>query len=84
MLLYPCVYGLEQYFHLPRGFKAFFLLNSIEHEILNAHKYENIKKFGFLLGSDKARMLFFSLINVTMPTIVGILPFMGRKNFMLS
>ena len=30
---------------LPRGYKTFFLLNSAEHEILNAHKYENIKKF---------------------------------------
>ena len=33
----------------PRGYKTFFVLNSIEHEILNAHKYKkkNIKKFGF-------------------------------------
>ena len=31
----------------PRGYKTFFLLSSIEHEILNAHKYKNIKKFGF-------------------------------------
>ena len=30
----------------PRGYKTFFVLNSIEHEILNAHKYKNIKKFG--------------------------------------
>ena len=29
----------------PRGYKTFFILNSSEHEILNAHKYENIKKF---------------------------------------
>ena len=29
----------------PRGYKTFFMLNSVEHEILNAHKYENIKKF---------------------------------------
>ena len=27
-----------------RGYKTFFMLNSIEHEILNAHKYKNIKK----------------------------------------
>ena len=31
--------GLELYF--------FFMLNSGEHEILNAHKYKNIEKFGF-------------------------------------
>ena len=29
-------------------------------------------------------MVFFPLINVKMPTIVGILTFMSRKNFMLS
>ena len=31
----------------PRGYKTFFVLNSIEHEILSAHKYKNIKKLGF-------------------------------------
>ena len=67
----------------PRGYKTFFVLNSIEHEILNAHKYKNIKKFVFL-GSAKHRMPFFPLINVKMPTIVGILTFISRKNFMLS
>ena len=36
------------------------------------------------LGSDKPRMLFFLLINVKMPTIVGILTFVSRKNSMLS
>ena len=36
------------------------------------------------LGSDKPRMLFFLFINVKMPTTVGILTFMSRKNFMLS
>ena len=66
------------------NYKTFFMLNLTEHEILNAHKYKNIKKFGFFLGSNKHRMLFFLLINVKMPTIVGILTFMSRKNFMLS
>ena len=60
------------------------MLNSVEHEILNAHKYKNIEKFSFFLGSDKHRMLIFSLINVKMSTVVGILIFMSRKNFMLS
>ena len=55
------------------------MLNSVEHEILNAHKYNNIKKFGFS-GLDKPRMLFFSLINVKMPTVVGIFTLMSRKN----
>ena len=68
----------------PRGYEIFFMLSSVEHEILNAHKYKNIKKFGFFLGSDKPRMLFFLHINVKMPTVVGILTFMSGKNFILS
>ena len=54
----------------PRGYKIFFMLKSVEHEILNAHKYENIKKFSFfffLLG--KLRMLYFPLINVKVQTM---------------
>ena len=31
----------------PRGYKTFFMLSSVEHEILNAHKYKNINKFSF-------------------------------------
>ena len=60
------------------------MLNTAEHEILNAHNYKNIKKFGFYAGSDKQRMLFFLLIIVKMTTNVGILTLMNRKNFMLS
>ena len=30
-----------------RGYKKKFMLNSAEHEILNSHKYKNIKKFSF-------------------------------------
>ena len=59
------------------------MLNSVAHEILNAHKYKN-KKTQLLSDSDKPRMLFFLLINVKMPTIVGILTFVSRKNFMLN
>ena len=36
------------------------------------------------VGSNKPRMLFFLLINVKMHTIIGILTFINRKNFMLS
>ena len=65
-------------------FKKKFMLNSAEHEILNAHKFKNTKKFSFFSGSHKPIILFFQLINVKMPTIVGILTFMRRKSFMLS
>ena len=49
------------------------MLNSAVHEISKAHKYEDIKKSSFFSGEDESRMLFFLLINVKMPTIVGIL-----------
>ena len=64
-----------------RGYKTFFMLNSVQHEILNAHKYKDIKKLGLFVGSDKPRMLFFPFINLKMPTTVGILTFVSRKNF---
>ena len=54
------------------------MLNSAEHEILSAYKYENIKKLSiFQVQINKLRMLFFLLKN-------GILTVMSRKNFMLS
>ena len=83
MLPVSCPY-LKDNLSRPQGYKTFFMLNSIEHEILNAHKYKNINKIRLFLGSDKPRMLFFPLINVKMPTIVGILTLMSKKNFMLS
>ena len=30
-----------------RGYKKIIMLNSAEHEVLNDHKYKNIKKFSF-------------------------------------
>ena len=42
-----------------------------------------LKKKWLIFGSDKPRMLFFPLISVKMPTIVGILTFMRWKNFTL-
>ena len=51
-------------------------------EVLGKLPYTNIKKITFFSDSDKPRMLFFLLINVKMLTIVGILTFMSRKNFM--
>ena len=67
-----------------RGYKTFFMLNLVEHEILNAHKYKKYQEIRLLLGLAKPRMLFFLLMNVKMPTIVGILTFMSWKNFTLD
>ena len=55
--------------------------NSAEHEILNARKYKKYQEIQHFSGSEKRRMLFFLLINVQMPTTVGILTFISRKNF---
>ena len=58
---------------MPRGYTTIFIRNSVELEVLNTHKCENIKKFSIL-------QVFFLLINLKMPTIVGIFTFMSRKN----
>ena len=57
----------------PRGYKNF----NCSYKL----KYRQIKKFLLLNLSDVA---FIMLINVKMPTIVGILTFMSRINFVLS
>ena len=54
------------------------MLISAKYEILNAHKYKNIKTFSFFSGSDKPKVLFYMPINFKMPIVVG------RKNFMLG
>ena len=67
----------------PRGYICF-MLNSTEHKISTAHielKYRQIKKIFALSHSD---VVFIMLINVKMPTIVGILTFMSRINSLLS
>ena len=58
-----------------RGYKTFFVLNSTEHE------FQQMKRFLALSLSD---VVFIMLINVKMSTIVGILTFMCRINFVLS
>ena len=63
-----------------RGYKTFPMLNSAEHEILNAHTYKNIKKFIIFQAQISLECYFFLLINVKMPTIVGILTFMNCCN----
>ena len=67
-----------------RGYITFFMLNSVEHEILNAHKYKKYLEIQHFSGSYKPKMLFFVLIDVKMPTIVGIITFISRKNSMLN
>ena len=63
----------------PQGYNTFFMLNSAEHEILDALKFKKkFQEIQLFSGSDKLRMLFFLRINVKMPTTVGILTFMSK------
>ena len=61
------------------------MLNSIEHEIPTAHNktkiYQQVKKF---LAFSLSDVVFIMLLNVKMSTIVGIITFMSRINFVLS
>ena len=66
------------------GFKTFFMLNSSEHEISTAHKKLTNQQMKKLLALSLSEVVFIMLINAKMPTIVGILTFMSRINFVLS
>ena len=46
------------------------MLNSAEHEIVNDHKYKNLKEFS-IPHAQKSCNAIFLLINIEMPTIVG-------------
>ena len=59
------------------------MLNSTEHKISTAHKKLNAGKKDFL-AFKLSDVLFIMLINIKMPTVVGILTFMSMINFMLS
>ena len=54
---------------------------STKFQLLEKLKYRQINKFLALSLSD---VVFIMLINVKMPTLVGILTFVSRINFMLS
>ena len=60
------------------------MLNSAQREIiLNAFKHK-ISSHLVFSGSDERRMLFFLLINVKIPTFVGILVLMSRKKLSME
>ena len=67
----------------PRGYKSFFMLNNSAQNFNCSLKlkYGQIKKLFSLSLSD---VVFIMLINVKIPTIVGILTFMSRTIFVLS
>ena len=59
-------------------------LCSTENKISTAHKKLNYQQIKKSLASSLSDVVFIMLINVKMPTIVGILTFMSRINFVLS
>ena len=61
----------------------FFMLNLTEHKNSTAHK-TNILTNKEVFASSLSDVVFIMLINVKMPTIVGILTFMSRINFVFS
>ena len=68
----------------PRGYKTFFMLNSTDHEISTAHKTKIRTNEDSSCSSSLSDLVFIMLINVKMPTIVGILTFMSKINFVHS
>ena len=64
--------------------KNVFIPTSPEHENLNAHMNKHIKIFINFQAEISLERYFFLLIDVKMPTTVGILTSMSRKRFMLS
>ena len=70
---------------MPEVIKLFFMLNSTEHEISTAHiKNKMLTNEDVSCFKSLMYVVFIMLINVKMPTIVGILTFMSRINFVLS
>ena len=90
-ILFILTYEYKNLESRPRDYKTFFMPNSTGHEIscstqlsMNAHKklkYRQLENFFALSLSD---VVFIMLINVKIPTIVGILTFMSRIHLVLS
>ena len=55
-----------------QGYETVFMLNSTERKILTAHKKLKYQQLEKLIALSLSDVLFIMLINVKMPTIVGI------------
>ena len=65
--------------------KTFFVLNSAEHEIYPANKSKITNNCKFFLAKHRyVRLKISLLMNMEMPTIVGIFIFISKEIFMLS
>ena len=63
-----------------QGYKTFFMLNSTEHVISTANKNLLYWKIKIFLALKLSKVIFILLIDVKMPTIVGILTCMSIIN----
>ena len=65
------------------GYKKF-ILNSAEHEILNAHKYTNIKKFSIFRAHISLECYFSCPLLLKCQQSLHFKTFMNRKKFILT
>ena len=68
----------------PQGYKTFFMLNSAEHEMFMLINLKLLTMPNSFLLNIAEHENFSLLINMKMPTIVGIFIFISWENFMLS
>ena len=77
----------------PQGYKTFFMLNSAEHEMCPANKSQITNKCVFFVAKHSYKLFSCStnvsmkcslLINMKMLTILSIIIFISRENFMLT
>ena len=79
------LYLLCNVFLVQRLWNLFFILNSDEHVICPANKYQNTNNFNiFFFCWIELSFKFILLINIKMPTAVYILIFISKINFMLN
>ena len=60
------------------------MLNSTDHKISTAHKKVQCRQMKKFLALSLSNVVFIMLINVKMPTFVGILTYISRINFVFS
>ena len=69
---------------MAQGYKTSFMLNSAENKICSAYKQINTNNLNLFSCKTELSMNFFLLINIKMPTIVGILIFINRQKLCLT
>ena len=88
ILLTETLYQIKSHAHVNRNssnhaqdYKTFVMLSSAEHKVSTTHRNNNVEKWSFFLAFNTSGVVFIMLINVKMPTGVGIFTLMSRINF---